>query len=71
MQRLAEPALRARLRYTGHFGTLMPFYRAWDKLSHIQDPLKLPKKVRAGLDAMGWGAQARPAYIVALAPASG
>lgn len=45
---LAEPALCSRLRYNGHFGTLMPFYRAWDKLSRIQDPLKPPKKVSEG-----------------------
>lgn len=32
--------------WAGHFGTLMPYYRAAEKLPRMEEPTKEPKKVR-------------------------
>lgn len=32
-------------KWAGHFGTLMPFMRAWEKLPPIGRPLPVPKKL--------------------------
>lgn len=39
--------------WAGHFGTLMPFLRAWERLPRVADPLKEPRKVRPGGQAGG------------------